>query len=181
MIFSLSLGVSFIPNFLEDVRQIEPSTIALLGSFPALGSFVFGLIFARSHGIQQRPLIGVSITVAQTMLGLVMFHQFGSPAIFWFAFFLRGGLFSGWITFISAIGSASAPRHRARAFAISEIIGGLSFAGGPLLAGFLYADRKQLPFEVSLLLGALLIPILLYVQRRVLAPTTPQVIASSSP
>jgi MFS family permease len=107
------------------------------------------------------------------MLGLAMFHEFGSPAVLWFAFFLRGGFFSGWIIFVSAIGSASALRHRARAFAISEIIGGLSFASGPLLAGFLYADRKQLPFEVSMLLGTMLIPILLYVQYRVLSPESP--------
>jgi MFS family permease len=174
MIFSLSLGISFIPNFLEDVRRIDASTIAFLGAFPAVGSFVFGLLFTRSQKIQQRPLIGVSLTVAQVMIGLAIFHQFGSPSILWFAFFLRGGFFSGWITFISAIGSASAPRHRARAFAISEIIGGLSFASGPLLAGFLYADRQQLPFEVSILLAAVLIPILLIVQHRVLAPATPR-------
>lgn len=168
MIFSLSLGISFVPTFLEDVRQIEASTIALLGAFPAVGSFTFGLLLARSQTIQQQPLIGVALAVAQTMLGLAIFHQFGSPAVLWFAFFLRGGFFSGWITFISAIGSASEARHRARSFAMSEIIGGLSFASGPLIAGFLYDSREQLPFEVSMALAAMLIPTLLVVQRRVL-------------
>jgi predicted MFS family arabinose efflux permease len=168
MIFSLSLGISFVPTFLEDVREIDASTIALLGAFPAVGSFTFGLLLARSQTIQQRPLIGVAAAVAQTMVGLAIFHQFGSPAVLWFGFFLRGGFFSGWITFISAIGTASEARHRARSFAMSEIIGGLSFASGPLIAGFLYDSREQLPFEVSIALAAMLIPTLLVVQRRVL-------------
>ncbi len=172
MIFSLSLGISFIPPFLEDVRNIDASTIAFLGAFPAMGSFVFGMILTRSHRLQQKPLVGVSLAVAQTMIGLAIFHQFGSPAILWFGFFLRGGFFSGWITFISAIGTAAEPRHRARSFAMSEVVGGLSFASGPLLAGFLYATREQLPFEVSITLAALLIPVLLIAQRRVLRPAT---------
>lgn len=171
MIFSLSLGISFIPPFLEDVRHVDASTIAFLGAFPAVGSFVFGMLLTRSHRIQQQPLVGVVFAVAQTMLGLAMFHQFGAPAILWFAFFLRGGFFSGWITFISAIGAAAEPRHRARSFAMSEVVGGLSFASGPLLAGFLYATREQLPFEVSFALAGLLIPVLLLVQRRIARPT----------
>jgi MFS family permease len=170
VIFALSLGVAFIPNFLEDERGVPASTIALLSSFPAIGSFVFGLFLTRSGRIHQLPLLGVGITLVTTLVGFVMFHQLGDPAILWLAFFLRGGFFSGWVLFVTALGEVSAASHRARVFASSEIMGGVTSALGPMLAGFLYATRKQLPFEVAIVIGLAIIPLLFVVQRRVLTP-----------
>jgi MFS family permease len=170
VIFALSLGVTFIPNFLDEVHSIPESTIALLGSFPAIGSFVFGLMLTRSGRIHQLPLLGVAITVVSTMIGFAMFLKFGDPAILWLAFLLRGGFFSGWVLFVTALGEVSSAHHRARVFASAEIMGGLTSALGPILAGFLYATRNQLPFEVAIVLGFAIIPLLFLVQRRVLTP-----------
>jgi MFS family permease len=64
----------------------------------------------------------------------------------------------------------SSAHHRARVFASAEIMGGLTSALGPILAGFLYATRNQLPFEVAIVLGFAIIPLLFLVQRRVLTP-----------
>jgi MFS family permease len=170
VIFALSLGVTFIPNFLDEVRGVPEPTIALLGSFPAIGSFAFGLFLTRSGRIRQAPLLGIGMTLISTMLGFGMFLVFGDPAILWLAFFLRGGFFSGWALFVTALGEVSNAHHRARVFASSEIVGGLTSALGPILAGFLYATRNQLPFEVAILLGFAIIPVLVLVQRRVLTP-----------
>ena len=165
MIFSLSLGVSLIPTFLEDVRLLEPSTIALLGAFPAVGSIVFGLLAARTKIIQAHPLWGVALAVTQTAIGLVIFHQFGSPPVLAAAFFLRGGFFSGWVLFISAIGVVSNPDHRSRCFAASETIGGVTAALGPIVAGLLYSQRNLLPFEVAIAFALVLLPVLIASQR----------------
>lgn len=166
MIFSLSLGVSLIPTFLEDVRHLEPSTIALLGAFPAVGSIVFGLLVARTHVIQAHPLWGVAFAVTQTTTGLLIFHQFGSPIVLALAFFMRGGFFSGWVLFISAIGIVSNPAHRSRCFAASETIGGVTAALGPIVAGVLYSRRDLLPFEIAIAFAIVLIPVLFTAQRR---------------
>ncbi|MEZ4496505.1 MAG: MFS transporter [Thermomicrobiales bacterium] len=170
VIFALSLGVAFIPNFLDEERGVPDSTIALLASFPAIGSFVFGLVLTRSKAIHRYPMLGAGITVVSTLIAFAMFHQFGDPMILWLAFFLRGGFFSGWVLFISALGEVSSATHRARVFASSEIMGGLTSALGPMLAGILYAFRKPLPFEVAILIGLAILPMLWLVQRRVLSP-----------
>lgn len=164
MIFALSLGVSLIPTFLEDVRDLKPSTIALLGAFPAIGSIVFGLLAARTKVIQAHPLWGIALAVTQTATGLVIFHQFGSPIVLAAAFFMRGGFFSGWVLFISAIGVVSDPAHRSRCFAASETIGGVAAALGPIVAGVLYSQRNVLPFEIAIAFALILIPVLLTAQ-----------------
>lgn len=166
MIFTLSLGLSLIPTFLEDVRHLEPSTIALLGAFPAVGSIVFGLLVARTSLIQAHPLWGIAWAVTQTSIGLFIFHQFGSPIVLAAAFFLRGGFFSGWVLFISAIGIVSNPAHRSRCFAASETIGGVTAALGPIVAGVLYSQRNLLPFEIAIAFAFVLIPILFVAQGR---------------
>jgi MFS family permease len=166
MIFSLSLGVSLIPTFLEDVRHLDPSTIALLAAFPAVGSIVFGLLAARTRVIQAHPLWGVALAVTQTAAGLVIFHQVGNPFVLAAAFFMRGGFFSGWVLFISAIGVVSDPAHRSRCFAASETIGGVTAALGPIVAGVLYSQRNVLPFEVAIAFALVLLPVLITSQRR---------------
>lgn len=166
MIFTLSLGLSFIPTFLEDVRHLEPSTIALLGAFPAVGSIMFGLLVARTAIIQAHPLWGVAWAVTQTSIGLFIFHQFGSPIFLAAAFFLRGGFFSGWVLFISAIGIVSNPTHRSRCFAASETIGGVTAALGPIVGGVLYSQRNLLPIEIAVGFALILVPVLFIAQGR---------------
>lgn len=166
MIFFIAIGIALIPTFLEDVRGISPAIISVLSAFPAIGSAVFGLLASRNRTIQDNPIIGIVIGTGVTMLGLVIFHQFDQPPILALAFFFRGGFFSNWIMFISAIGTASNPIHRSRSFASSEIVGGVCFAMGPMVAGVLYAVRPELPFEVSIVLGLMLIPVMVLVNRR---------------
>jgi hypothetical protein len=37
---------------------------------------------------------------------------------------------------------------------------------GPIVAGLLYAVRPELPFEISIILGLILIPVMLFANRR---------------
>ena len=169
MIFFLAIGIALIPTFLEDVRGISPAIISILSAFPAVGSAVFGLVASRNRTVQDNPIIGIVFGTGITILGLMIFRQFDQPPILALAFFFRGGFFSNWIMFISAIGSASNPIHRSRSFASSEIVGGVCYAMGPMVAGVLYAVRPELPFEVSIVLGLLLIPVMFIASRRLQA------------
>ena len=166
MIFILAIGIALIPTFLEDVRGLSPAVISVLSAVPSswLRSFRPRGVTEPHHSGQpdHRHRDRHRHYHPRTMI----FRQFDQPPLLALAFFFRGGFFSNWIMFISAIGSASNPIHRSRSFASSEIIGGVCYAMGPMVAGLLYAVRPELPFEVSIVLGLLLIPVMLFANRR---------------
>jgi len=85
------------------------------------------------------------------------------------AFLGRGGLFSAWGLFVAGVSEVVSERHRARAFALCEMMGGSAFSFAPILAGWLYATRPVLPLAVAVALGLLMIPILLRAQRTLTA------------
>ncbi len=166
-VFSLSFGVAFIPTFLEDVRGFSPSSITALGALPAVGSAVFGLIVARTKTLQQRPFLSAAVPVGLMSVAFVIFWNSAYVPLIVLAFFLRGGLFAVWATLISALGELAPERIRSRSFALLEMIGGVAFALGPIIAGVLYARRETLPFEIATILALGLVPVFLLAQRRV--------------
>ncbi len=165
-VFSLSLGVAFIPTFLKDVRGFEPAGITALGSLPAIGSAMLGLAVARLMWLQRRPFIACAISVGLMALVLFVIREFSYLPLLMVAFLLRGGLFSTWAMLISALGEYAPASLRSRAFAIMEMIGGLAFSLGPIFAGLLYSQRKTLPFEVAILLALGLVPVYVLAQRK---------------
>jgi predicted MFS family arabinose efflux permease len=165
-VFSLSLGTSFIPNFLEDVRKMDPAMITSLSSIAAVGSAVFGLAVARLWRLQRAPFLTVAIAVGLTATGLVLFRVTGLLPLIVVAFLCRGGLFSAWAMLAAGIGEFATPAQRTRAFALCEMVGGFALAVGPIVAGPLYSYRATLPFDVASLLALGLIPLLIVVQQR---------------
>lgn len=166
-VFALSFGVSFIPTFLEDVRGFAPSSITALGALPAIGSAVFGIIVVRTKALQQRPFLSAAVPIGLMSLAFVIFWQSAYLPLIVLAFFLRGGLFAAWATLISALGELAPERVRTRSFALLEMIGGVAFALGPMIAGVLYAKRETLPFEIAAILALGLVPVFLLAQRLV--------------
>jgi MFS family permease len=165
-IASLALGVSFIPTFLEDVRGFEPATIAMLGAFPAVGSATFGLLIARNQRLQHAPFVGAAVAVGLTAIALAVIRSSAILPIIAIAFIFRGGLFSTWSMLSAAHGELAPPSLRSRGFALCEMAGGTGFAVGPVIAGFLYAQRPTLQFEVAIGLALVLMPVMLLVQRK---------------
>ncbi|CAN5884301.1 hypothetical protein BH24CHL4_BH24CHL4_25360 [soil metagenome] len=165
-IFSLSLGVSFIPTFLEDVRRFEPAEIAALGALPAIGSAVYGLGVARIRTLQRLPFIAAAISVGLMSITFLVMRETAFLPVLAVAFLLRGGLFATWATLISALGELAPPRLRSRSFAILEMIGGLAFSLGPMAAGLLYARRETWPFDVATVFAILLVPVYVLAQRK---------------
>jgi MFS family permease len=165
-VFSLSLGTSFIPNFLEDVRGMDAAVITTMSAIAAVGSAIFGLAVARLRRLQRVPFLTVALAVGLTAIGLLLFRVTGAIPLIVVAFLCRGGLFSAWAMLAAGIGEFATPAQRTRAFALCEMVGGFALAVGPIVAGPLYSYRATLPFDVALLLAMALIPLLVVVQRR---------------
>jgi MFS family permease len=164
--FSLSLGTAFVPTFLEGARGLSPATIAALGAASAGGAAAFGLAVARLRRLQDAPLVGVAAAVALTAAGIVLVRATGAPGLIVVAFGCRGGFSSTWAMLDATLGELAAPAHRTRAFALSEMVGGVAVALGPIVAGALYARRPTLPFDAGTGLALGLVPVLLICQRR---------------
>jgi MFS family permease len=165
-VFTLSLGVSFIPVFLKDVRGMDPALISALSAIAAIGTATFGLAVARLTRLQQAPFVAVAFAVATTAIGIAIFGASATGPLLAIAFYFRGGLFSAWAMLSAALGDLAPAAHRARAFAFCEMVGGLAFAFGPIIAGPLYARHETLPFEVAIALATILVPILVFSQRK---------------
>jgi hypothetical protein len=165
-LLSLSLGVAFIPTFLEDVRGFEPSEIAALGALPAIGSAIYGLSVARIALLQRMPFIAAAISTGLMTVAFIILHETAVLPLLAIAFLVRGGLFSTWATLISALGELAPARLRSRSFALLEMIGGLAFSMGPMVAGLLYARNETLPFEVATVLALALMPVYVLAQRK---------------
>ncbi len=165
-VFSLSFGVAFIPTFLKDVRGYAASEITALGALPALGSAIFGLGVARIRRLQQSPLIAAAIPVGAMSLAFLILRETAALSLIMMAFLLRGGLFACWATLISALGELAPERLRSRSFAMLEMIGGMAFASGPMIAGILYGRRETLPFEIAFILALGMVPLFVLAQRR---------------
>ena len=164
-IFVLALGVSFVPTFLADERGLTPATISMLGAVGSIGSVLFGLVVARTVRLQRAPLAAVAIAVALVATTLSVLATSHALWLIILSFLGRGGLFSAWGLFVAGIGEVVAERHRARSFALSEMMGGTAFSFAPMLAGQLYALRPVLPLASAVVLAVLLIPVLLRGQR----------------
>ncbi|MEZ4530730.1 MAG: MFS transporter [Thermomicrobiales bacterium] len=165
VVFTCSLGVAFIPTFLEDVRGYQPASIATFSALGAVGSALFGMAVARTRKLQKEPFLAVAISLGMIVISLVLFHASALLPVILFAYLLRGGFFSAWAMLNASLGVNAPARHRARGFAIVEMAGGLASSFGPIVGGVLYAKRNTLTFEVAILLGICLIPVVLWVNR----------------
>lgn len=166
VVFTCSLGVAFIPTFLEDVRGYQPATISTFSAVGAVGSALFGLAVARTRRLQKEPFLGVAIALTCVVISLVLFHASGVLLVVLIAFLLRGGFFSAWALLNASLGVNAPARHRSRGFAIVEMAGGLASSFGPIIGGLLYARRATLTFETAIVLGLCLIPVILLANRR---------------
>ncbi|TXG85044.1 MAG: MFS transporter [Thermomicrobiales bacterium] len=165
VVFTCSLGVAFIPTFLEDVRGYQPASIATFSALGAVGSALFGMAVARTRKLQKEPFLAVAISLGMIVISLMLFHASALLPVILFAYLLRGGFFSAWAMLNASLGVNAPARHRARGFAIVEMAGGLASSFGPIVGGVLYARRNTLTFEVAIVLGLCLIPVILWVNR----------------
>ena len=166
-IFALALGISLLPTFLADERGITPAVVAILGGIGSTGAVLFGLVIARSHWLQRRPLLGIVVAVAMVMGALAVVLATPLVWLIALAFIGRGGLWSAWGLYVATMSEVvRSDRVRPRVFTLSEMIGGTAFSSAPIVSGQLYAVRPDAPLLASLATSAALLPVLLLAQRR---------------
>jgi MFS family permease len=176
----LSVGVSLIPNYLEDFRGISASVISILSAGAAVGTAAFAIVTARSHRLQNSPLVAAAIATVFVIFALVIMAIFSPLPFIAIAYIFRGGLFSAWVLFISAIGGVTPARLRSRAFIVLEILGGGAMSFGPVLSGQLYNIDPRVPLIVGAIGASVMVVVILRVDRALAALRQP-VIVSATP
>lgn len=166
-LFSLGLGVSLLPLFLEEVRGIPAERIAQLGAIQAIGTIVFGIAVSRVRWLQLNPFSGAAVAVVAVSSGLIIFALTDFLPLLMIGFVLRGCVFSAWTLFSSAMGVAARPADRSRGFALIELTGGTAFSIAPIVSGQIYELGPRVPLIVGTALALLVIPLLLRAQRHV--------------
>src|SRR5262249_2535775 len=132
----LSLGISLLPNFLADVRGFAPATVAILGGVGSFGSVLFGVAVARRPFLPRSPFLAAALASCGRVVTPALFATSRAPWPIVIAFLGRGGLWSAWGLFVAGLGDVVGDSpHRARAFALSEMLGGTAFFSAPMVAG----------------------------------------------
>jgi len=166
-IFSMALGISLLPTFLNDARGIPPSIVAIMGGIGSVGAIIYGLIVARSRKLQNFPLVSIAIAVCFVIATFAICLFAYSPWIIGIAFIGRGGLWSAWGLFVAALGEITrTDRIRPRVFTLSEMIGGTSWSAAPVLSGQLYAISPNMPLVAGIIACGALVPVLIGLQKR---------------
>ena len=142
----LSIGVSLVPNYLEDFRGVHAATISVLSAGAAVGTAIFAIVTARSRKLQNNPLFAAAIATSFVVIAMILFATLSALPAIAVAYFLRGGLFSAWVLFISAVGDLTPARIRSRAFITLEILGGGAMSFGPVIAAQLYGLIPACPW-----------------------------------
>ena len=165
-VFALSLGASFVPTFLEDVRGRDAAQIATISAASAVGSAVFGVAVARVRRLQHAPISGVAFTIIAMVVAFTLFRSALLIELLVLGYFFRGGFFSSWAMLQASLSDLTPAKNRAHAFAICEMASGIANAVGPMVGGVLYARGASLPIDVAIALCLMLVPAMLIGQRR---------------
>jgi MFS family permease len=160
----LTIGVTLLPNYLEDVHEIGIQTIGWYGGIAAVGSILLSLAISRlrfmtaSRGIALAT-VSVGIVCAMTLVG-------GNSWFLAVAFLMRGGFSVAWSLFAAVLGDVTPQHLRGRAFALAEFLGGIGYGLAPFAAGALFGWRSGAPLAITALTAAPVALLALWVERR---------------
>lgn len=166
---TLMLGVTLLPNYLEDVHGLSIGQIGRLGSVYAAGSVLLTILMARVAWISGCKGIAMGVCLVGALCGVTLLT--GNLWILAPAFLMRGGFMVAWSLFHAVLGEVSTPRLRSRTFALGDFMGGVGLCGAPFLAGALYDWRPAAPLLAAVILSPILGALALLVERRYVAPT----------
>ena len=173
-LFTLTLGVTLAPNFLQDVHGVGTGTIGVLGSISAAGSIGLFVIISRVQRFHQ-PLLAIALSIAAVGGSLALLVVGQSLPLYALSYLLRGGYTVAWSLFAAALGDIASDRFRGRAFALGEIMGGAGYAFAPFAAGWLYEIKPVTPLIVGVIM---VVPLVFGAQwiNRVVREATPVLI-----
>jgi MFS family permease len=165
VIFSGILGVTLVPNLLQEVHGISVGQIGYLGSLAAVGSITLGLLLNNVR-VFENSMLSYSMAIGFVAMGLVLFVFGQSIWLFALGFIFRGGILATFSVIYATLSEVTPDRIRNRAYVVAEFMAGLGFTLAPFLAGWLFGIRPELPMLAGV---SVLIPIIvgvLWMSRR---------------
>lgn len=159
VVFCSILGVTLVPNLLQDVHGVSVGQIGYLGSLAAVGSITLGLLL-NNLKVFEISMRGYGLAIASVAMALLLFVFGQSLWIFGFAFIFRGGLLATFSVMYATLSDVTPDRIRNRAYVMAELMAGVGFTLAPFVAGWFYGIRPQLPMIVGM---TVLIPIIITV------------------
>lgn len=156
VLFAVQVGLPLMPNFLQEVRGLDVALIGLLGSVNALGVTAANLIFGRL----SRPRVGLLIALSATAAALALLLATGSLPLLFGVYLLRSGWNLAVSMTLAQVGRMVSQAEIGLAYGVLETMVALAQMLGPLAAGALYAAQPARPFQVSLALSLLALPLI---------------------
>ncbi len=151
---AMEIGIPLAPNFVVEARHLDVSRVGLLGSVNSLGVVCLNVAFG-----QRAPRRGFML--GQVMIVIYLALLLFAPGSGWLvlAFLFRAGWNLTLNMAIAQVGRVVEPSQLGLAYGMVETVLGLALVIGPRLAGELYERDPALPFQVSLVLVAVTLPL----------------------
>jgi MFS family permease len=159
VVFCSILGVTLVPNLLQDVHDVSLGQIGYLGSLAAVGSIALGLVL-NNLKIFENSMFGYSLAVSSVAIALALFVFGSSLWIFAIAFMLRGGLLATFSVMYATLSDVTPDRIRNRAYVVAEFFAGMGFTLAPFAAGWFFEIRPVLPMTAGLVV---LVPVIIFI------------------
>ncbi len=152
---AIQIGFPLMPNFIVEVRGFDVGVVGLLGSVNSLGATVLHLVLGDR--LPRRAFM-----LAQLSQALALALLLATASLPWLlvAYFLRAGWFLARSMATAQVGRVVASSELGLALGLTETVITLALVGGPLIAGLLYHQAPALPFQVSLALIAVTLPLM---------------------
>lgn len=167
-LFVLTMGITFVPNYLKDHGGTSNSAIGYFGAITAAGSILLSVIISRTSWLS--PSRGIAIGSASVGITCVIVVLTGNIYLLSLAFLFRGGFNIAWTQFAAVLSETVPKRIRGRSFAMAEFLGGIGFSVAPIIAGPLYELDPTLPMVVTAVGAPVLIVATMLFERRVVKP-----------
>jgi DHA1 family inner membrane transport protein len=157
----MELGLPFAANFVTEVRGLDVGTVGLLGSINSLG-----VVFANVFLGHLRPRWG--FLLGQVMLAASLAVLLFTGGVGWIAcaFFLRAGWNLAISMALAQVGRVVDKPEMGLAYGLTETAFSVATTLGPLAAGALYEQARPLPFQASLGLILLAVPLVWWLAPR---------------
>jgi MFS family permease len=141
-----TMGVTFLPNYLEDVHHFNVGSIGRLFSIAAIGTVLISQTTNKLRWIT--PVRGVAVGFVAVAFACLTTLATGNVWILAFAFLGRGGFMVAWTLIYVVLGDVTPDRLRARAFAFSDFLGGIGVGLTPFAAGAIYGWNHHAPILI---------------------------------
>jgi MFS family permease len=175
----LAIGITLLPNFLQDVHHLNIGEIGRLGAIAPVGSILLSTAISRIRWFSLNRGIALATFSIGTICAVSLLT--GNIWLLSLFYLTRGGFMVASSLFTAAAGELAPERLRGRTFALADFMGGAGFGLAPFAAGALYAIRPGVPLFVTAAAAPFLVLLILWVEQRYVAPLLQTRLEAASP